>query len=1854
MISIIGISCIYPDANSPQELWNNIISKKRSFRKIPKSRLDLSYYDNKSNDSIYIKEAALIKNYAFDRKKFKISDSIYYSADLTHWLALDVSYRALADAGFVNGNGLNKEKTGVIVGNTLTGEFSRSELMRLRWPYVQRLLESQLKDLNLTPKQTVDFIDKFESMYKSPFVEPNEDTLSGGLSNTIAGRICNYFNFNGGGFTVDGACSSSLIAINQACNLLENHALDYALVGGVDLSLDPFELIGFSRISAMSHGTMKVYDKFSDGFLPGEGCGFLLLTRTEEIKNTHIKKYCDIIGWGVSSDGSGGLTRPEIGGQQLAINRACEKANININEVTLFEGHGTGTVVGDNVELSALNRLLERSDNKHYIGSVKTNIGHTKAAAGVAGVIKSIMALNHQIIPPITAQEIPNDQLLNNSGLRTTQKALTWPENSRLTSGISSFGFGGINSHIILENKNDINIKQPLNVDSLKNIKNYQDYELFIFSENSKEKLLDNLNNILINYSGMSFSEMSHLSYDLFKKYDKNNQYKLVLVCNYPKDLIDKIKQAINHIDNKDTILINNSGIYFSNKLNIVKKPVFIFPGQASPVRFNFGIYEQRFNNTTKNYEHIHGDSLDTSIAQQSIILNELLAYKILIDFNIYPEIMIGHSLGELMCLYGSEMIDEKLLLHITNARGNIMQKYSKPGSMIVIWCDTYQAIPLLEEFNNIDIAGYNTSNQIVLSVPNDSLDLLINKLNSQKIKYSKLPVNRMFHSRYMNEAAKEWKEYLNRIYGSLKTPMKIYISSVSGELVINKETAISLLQSQFTKPVLFTKCINELDDSYLFLEIGPGNIITGLLSNDNKNCVSIDMSSNSIFGLLCVLGFCCIHNIDVNLDILFDRDYNNIFDPINDSFFVNSCEANTQVAQTINTKTEKLENLSSMNTIDIVKSCIAKKTNLNNEDIKNDFNFLKDLHLNSISVGQIVSDCCSLLDIKISIPLSEFSNKTVEETAIFLDNITKSDNDPKYKIIEGVDYWVRAFSVDKKLTSIKHPHTQHILETEHLWSIETIEQDANIEKLQELSNSLNSTGVILYINNNNYSKILECIHKIIKQNIKNIIVIQHSGYYNSFFKTLHKEYNDLKILLIDIPKNNIQINYIIDEFNSCKNYSYVIYDKNYNRYEENIDPIINNVNDNFTLTNEDIIVVSGGAKGITHECCKELAKKYKCQLAILGRSEQKYVQNNLDNLTKYNIKHKYYVCDVSNLDEARDCINHIIKDFGKIDGLIHGAGINSPCLMANLSSDQLIKTIQPKVHGLSNLIETITSNNKLKLLVNFSSIIGRLGMAGQADYALSNAITSDMVVVFKEKHQDTKCLSLEWSVWSDVGMGANLGKIESLANNGIYPITIEYGTEIFLSLLEQKIYSPIIPIISRLGDVSEFSSINELPFLRFLEKIKVFYPNIELVSECNVSIDSDHYLKDHIINNEIILPAVMMIEGIIQCCSALTGLNFISKITNLEFKQPIIVNKSTTIRFCCLRKENKIHISIRCKDTMFKVDHFNCVVELNSESIDNIKDITKVIDQNISVDTIYNSLLFQKGSFAKIDKFLNLSAYESCSQISTNDSIMYFDRSLPVELLTGDPGSRDSCLHSIQCCVPNVVLLPHSVQSISMMNALYNGKKLAHSIMKYENDDSYCYDLIITDTNYNILEIWNNIVFKKLENKKYDKWNKDLLCCYIKRNLSKNSNIKIHFSCNDSKENGYRSDGKPNNYGLYTSRSYTKNLCFIVSDSHEVSCDIECVSTENSHKILNDQFHDLYEALVNTSSEDSNTLVTLVWSVIECIKKAGLSLNQPVTILKTDYNKIIFSLGNKFIYSFIEQILDIDEKICISILDYE
>ena len=638
-IAIVGMACRYPDARSPDELWENALAQRRAFRRIPAERLNLNDYlssERESPDQTYSTEGAFIEGYEFDRVRFRVPGATYRAADPAHWLTLDVAAAAFEDAGFPHGDGLPREATGVFVGNTLTGEFSRANTLRLRWPYVRRVVRKVLEEDSVPAEHQRELLVQMETLYKQPFPPVGAETLAGGLSNTIAGRVCNHFDLMGGGYTVDGACASSLLAVINACSSLAVGDLEVAIAGGVDLSTDPFELVGFAKTGALASDAMRVYDTRSAGFWPGEGCGLVVLMRHEDALRMRRRVYAVIRGWGVSSDGSGGITRPEVEGQLIALRRAYARAGYGADTVAYFEGHGTGTAVGDATELQALSRVRRDAApqvSPAVVSSVKAIIGHTKAAAGIAGLIKATMALGAQVLPPTVGCDEPHEELKRDeSALRALKQGELFSNGGSLRAGVSAMGFGGINTHVTLEATHD-DRRQSLTSKERALLTTAQDAELFLFSARDVDQLENQIERVLAYAERLSRSELTDVAARLSETL-RPLPIRAAVVASSPKELSSRLEVLRSRVRSGAARVIDSYGGVFLGVDQSSARIGFLFPGQGSPSYKDGGSWARRFNFLEDLYAYTkqewRGDGVSTDVAQPAIVASSVAALRVL------------------------------------------------------------------------------------------------------------------------------------------------------------------------------------------------------------------------------------------------------------------------------------------------------------------------------------------------------------------------------------------------------------------------------------------------------------------------------------------------------------------------------------------------------------------------------------------------------------------------------------------------------------------------------------------------------------------------------------------------------------------------------------------------------------------------------------------------------------------------------------------------------------------------------------------------------------------------------------------------------------------------------------------------------------------------------------------------------------------------------------------------------------------------------------------------------------------------------------------------------------------------
>jgi len=1865
-IAIVGMACRYPDARNTNELWENILAQRRAFRQIPNNRLGEEYFSTNDDDKdkIYSRIAAVISAYNFDRGKFKVSGENYRSTDLTHWLALEVATEALEHAGLIGQQNLLPNKhTGVYVGNTLTGEFSRSNIMRLRWPYVAKTITAQLDNEGWGNQKIGLFLYELEKRYKSSFPEMQEDSLAGGLSNTIAGRICNHFDFNGGGYTVDGACSSSLLAVINACKALESGDLKVALAGGVDLSLDPFELVGFSRTGALARKEMLVYDKNANGFWPGEGCGFVVLADEDFAKENGLHILAWLKGWGMSSDGKGGLTRPTVKGQSLAMQRAYAKAQYLPSDVTYFEGHGTGTKVGDEVELSTIIENIKNgnisTEKLHYISSIKSNIGHTKAAAGIAGLIKAIKVLENRIIPPI-ANCKNKHRIFDDSPLELPSFPILYQGDKTLKAGVSAMGFGGINTHLTIEENNSVR-RIDFTSKEKKLSTSFQDCELFLFDADNLIELKEKISKIECFAHLISFAEMGDLSHELFKN-TEIRAYRAAVIASSPKVLGNKLRKLIQVLDTEKEHINTSNDIYF-----YVGKPKnrigFLFPGQGSRSYQNDKTLSNRFPFIQKFVPDTfpkcaYKKLSSTRLAQPAIAGTAIIANKLLHTLGVKGDIGIGHSLGEISALYWAGVFDESHAFDIAKQRGGIMEDSKEAkGKMLSIGMPYGKVAPYIQN-KDVVIAAMNTEKQTVVSGSTQAVLELKAALETKNIPSILLHVENAFHAPQMKFTSPLLQKILEKI--QFAEPIKKVISTVTGQEINTSKQIKNNLINQLTQPVLFLQAVSEGDKNVdCWIELGGGNTLQKMVKNiSNKPAVSLELDGSSVKGMLKTIGMLWVLGNTVDIATLFEhRFYRKFSLDWKPSFITNPCENFQQtipvsrhngVKTTIpydNIQVAKKSIKPEKGLMIPFRKMIAKHLELPLEDILQEYKMLEDLHLNSLQVGQFIARFASEYGIKMTKAPTEYANASIIEIVEMLELGSSENNDLTIKDFPGIAPWIHLFEI-KKVQHSLHQNTNIQQATKGaIWHYMR-KEGANKNQFKEFSIP-EENGILLDLLACNEEEVIVLICKLINllksvANIKHIVVLQSDrGLASGFIKSIFLANKQFNVLILNTNQTTFDTPTLKTEITNNKGFSEIFYTDN-KRYLPIFQPVFTQKKPKkIALTHQDVIIVSGGGKGITAECAIALAKRYNVKLALLGRSNPDgnvNLQNNLKRIESQGIDFQYYIADITCIKTLKETIKNIQKELGNITGFMHGAGINQPVEWQQLNIEKINHTLSPKLYGFRNITQCLDTDS-LKFVISFGSIIATSGMPGNADYAMANECLRIAVADFADAIPHCQCLNAEWSVWSGAGMGENLGVLENLLRQDIHPINLEEGVQIFLSWFDKFPSTTNLIISGRYGKMPTLrTSASPISPLRYLEDICLLYPGIEIIIEFEISLYNDLYLADHMVEEQYVFPAVMGMEAMSQAVKAL-GVDT-EKITfrNVQFLFPITVGDKEPIKVRLLayrKSSNSIKAVLRCSTTAFSKDHFQATILLHNEKPDcKLNNTTHNMPQIDVAKDIYGDLLFHKGIFQCIKTYEHLTPYHCIVQTTSDRTTKYFSDFLPAKIISNEPVMRDTMLHAVQACVPEYQLLPVGVDTIYTYSSINSHAEYEIEAVEISrNENIFIYDIFLRDSAGVLIEYWASTTFKTFSSKRNIAMPLDLARVLLQRRIDECIGIKNEYQLNTNTVSTHfeilkRYDGKPLLRQGNISKSNTATAEISLVSPAVVGCDLEEVhQMEQAHwkTLLGENRYAIAKYLYNSFGEDLSIGSTRIWGVMECMKKAELNIIQTITFDKQENDKLYF-----------------------------
>ncbi|GAA0565903.1 type I polyketide synthase [Actinomadura livida] len=1883
-LAIVGMGCRYPDAASPRELWENILAGRRAFRGLPGERMRLDDYwsdDPAAPDRFYARTAAVIEGYEFDRIGFQIAGSTYRSTDLTHWLALDVAAQALADAGFPRAEGVPRERTAVVVGNTLTGEFSRAGMMRLRWPYVRRTLAAALKGEGWDDARLAPFLDSYERAYKSPFAPVDEDTLAGGLSNTIAGRICNYFDLKGGGYTVDGACSSSLLSVATAARSLVDGEVDVAIAGGVDLSIDPFEMIGFAKTGALARNEMRVYDRGSNGFWPGEGCGMVVLMRDADARAAGRRIYAAIAGWGISSDGKGGITRPEIGGYRLAIRRAYERAGFGVDTVAMFEGHGTGTPVGDAIELRALSMARRAADpaaRPAAIGSIKGMIGHTKAAAGVAGLIKAALSVHHRVVPPSTGCVDPHEELTGERpALRVLRKAEPWPSGLPVRAGVTAMGFGGINTHLVLDGGAPAR-SAPLDPPTRAAASSVQDAELLLLDADGPAELRDRLARLLRRVPRLAYAELADLAAVLQREL-RERPYRAALVVSSPADAERKLARAVGALDEGRVDLVDPASPVFLGHATRPARIGFLFPGQGSGKGTTGGALGRRFAEAAEVYARAAlpsgGDLVATAVAQPRIVTGSAAALRVLARLGVRASVAVGHSLGEISALHWAGVMDEDTLLRAAVRRGAAMEQHGRTGAMAGIAAGA-AAVERLIGGEPVVIAGYNGSRQTVIAGPAEAVERAGRAAAAEGLVWARLKVSHAFHSPLVAPAADAFGEFLSgERFGPLTRRV---VSTVTGAELPADADVPALLRRQITHPVQYGPAIlAAADHADLFVEVGPGRVLTAMTSDiTDVPAVATDTDDESLAGFLGAVGAAYAMGAEMDHGALFAGRLVRPLDlDAEHAFFASPCEAvpeeavpsfREEPAEEAREPVEAEAGSEADDSVDVLRRLLAERAELPMGTVDEDSRPLDDLHMSSITVSQVMNDAARKLGLPAAQAAVNFATASVRELADTLDTLagTAHASDGRHDPIHGVAPWVRPFAVELVEEDVPAPEDG---EGNGRWDLYAPDDHPIAESLRHaLQNGGVGSGVLICLPSGCAVPDLEAAlvaaqDAVVGSPGDRLVLVQQGPGAAGLVKTAHLEARRIRTTIVDIAPTPAAVERVLAEVAGTTGFTEAHYSDDGTRRVPVLRPLAVRADAGAPpLGPGDVLLVTGGGKGITAECALALAADTGARIAVLGRSDPERdaeLGGNLARMRATGASVRYVRADVADPRAVRAAVSGIRGSLGPVTAVLHGAGRNEPAALRNLEMPDLLATFAPKAGGLRAVLDAVEPD-ELRLLVTFGSIIGRAGLPGQADYAAANDWLAALTRDVPRTHPGCRALCLEWSVWSGVGMGERLAVVESLARDGVSPITTGQGIDVLRRLLADPDVPPVVAVTGRTGRLDTLRHESaDLPLLRFVDRVLVHYPGVELVTEADLTPGNDPYLEDHSLDGNLLFPAVLGLEAMAQAAAACGGNEGVPVIERAEFARPIVVppDGATTVRVAALATGGEtVDVVIRSSETGYGADHFRATVRFAAP------EATVGGEGPVSLDgelppvpldpgrDLYGDVLFQGKRFQRLRRYLRVEAHRAEAAVATSDASGWFGMFLPGDLRLGDPGMRDAVMHGIQVCVPDATLLPVGIERLrpyATAGEPADGELAFTATERSHADGTFVYDVTVRAPDGTVVEQWEALRLRAVRRRDgRGPWAPALLGPLLQRGLADALGTRIAVAVEpDAGETRrqstavavgrvlgrradilYRPDGRPEVPGApAVSAAHGAGLTLAVAGEEPLGCDLEPVVSRSGREwqdLLG--WHSRVAGLLAGEDAgghggDADLAATRVWCAIECLQKAGVALpDAPLTLL--------------------------------------
>lgn len=1430
-IAIIGMSGRFPGANGIEDFWENLRSGVESISTFTDAELIASGIDREllSNPQ-YVKSLAVLENIdLFDASFFGFNPRETEITDPQHRLFLEYAWEALENAGYDSQR--CESRVGVYAGASSNNYLSL--------------------DLNSDACGGLRQHNGLASIFQKAI---------GNDKDFLATRVSYKLNLTGPSLTVQTACSTSLVATSLACQSLLNYQCDMALAGGVSINILQKTGYLYQEGGVLSpDGHCRAFDAQARGTIIGNGVGIVVLKRLAEAIADGDHIYAVIKGSAINNDGSNkiGYTAPSVNGQADVVAEALALAGVEPETISYIEAHGSGTVLGDPIEISALTNVFRESTNKKgfcAIGSVKTNIGHLDAAAGVTSLIKTVLALKQKQIPPSLNFEEPNPEIdFANSPFYVNTKLTEWKTtHTPRRAGVSSLGIGGTNAHVILEEAPTLPESGPSRT-----------WQLLVLSAKTDSALKSatvNLADFLKQHPDLNVADVAYTLQCGRQAFE----HRQTVVCQDIADAIAALedpKRLLANIQETEerplAFMFPGLGTQYVNMaLELYQvEPTFrqqidycceflkpllgqdlqdvLYPNRNSPqpqvkqqsTPESPGLDLRKMlgrNETQQDAPLLSATSLlnQTNLAQPAVFVIEYAIAQLLISWGIRPQAMIGYSIGEYVAATLAGVLSLEEGLKLIAARAQMIQKLPS-GAMLAVPLPEAEVFPMLND--KLSLSAVNGPSMCVIAGEISAVEALEQQLIEKGLACRRLETSHAFHSQMMESIAPNLSELVKTF--KLQVPKIPYISNVTGTWITAEEaTNPDYWVKHLCQPVLFAPGVQELwKQQYpILLEVGPGQTLGSfaLQCIENNPALSpialsslrysYDKQSDLAF-FLKTLGRLWLTGIKIDWSKFYAHERRHRI-PLptypfeRQRYWIEPQEQASQIPTYQALSEEKLDvtnwfNIPSWKRSASVVSVAQEKFIEPSHDW---LVFIDTCTIGSQIVERLKDEHQNVIIVKIGEQFSQIGNweYTVNPQS-------RDDYDVLLKNIRNLG------KIPKKII--------------HLWSITPRSNVTSLLEYFEASQDISFWSLLFLTQALGELSITNCVEiTVLSNNMQQVLdeeyLCPEKATILGLCKVIPQEYSHISCRSIDITLPQVgtkqsqqSIDNLLIELATTTSDQVIAYRGN-QRWVQCFEalPIQSQTVSTNRLREGGVYVITGGLGGIGLAIAEYLAKTVQAKLVLIGRSglpskaewEELLLRKDEEDLLKTKIKKIQLLedlgaevlvltADVANLEQMQSAIDQVRDRFGNIHGVIHAAGTPGAGIIQLKTTESVKKVFQPKVKG-TLVVDAVLQGIDLDFLVLFSSNTAIIGGLGQVDYCAANAFL-DAFAHYNFYQQQIPTISINWDWWqwdswqkSLLAFAPNI-QLEVKQIRHKYGISFTEGVDAFDRILSRKLHQVIV-----------------------------------------------------------------------------------------------------------------------------------------------------------------------------------------------------------------------------------------------------------------------------------------------------------------------------------------------------------------------------------------------------------------------------------------------------------------------------